>query len=113
MLIKKKPLSGKQTFRAGWPDKVVDGVAVEEKKWKDKMRPNQRACHDWLYQVTGKYPLIEATDEQGTTIVFKNYMEFEEWLHFKGMNRNLVYSKSLTREEIQTLQKAGLCKPVV
>lgn len=82
--LKKIPVENIANFTSGWPDQVVDGRAIEQKYGNDKVRPNQRLCHEWLYKVTGHYPLIEYTDPvDGSVFVFKSYHEFDLWKHKK------------------------------
>jgi hypothetical protein len=66
-------------IRGGWPDRIVDGVAIEDKRGLDTLRSNQVLVHEWLFQSTGRYPVIEYTESDGTILKFNNYKEFLSW----------------------------------
>jgi hypothetical protein len=63
----------------GWPDRIVNGVAIEDKRCGDKLSAVQIACHEWLKRVTGKYPLIHYSDSSEKLHVFRSYKEFYKW----------------------------------
>jgi hypothetical protein len=40
-------------IRGGWPDKIVDGVAIEEKSGADRVRKNQQLVHELVLPADG------------------------------------------------------------
>jgi hypothetical protein len=67
------------TILGGWPDRITNGVAIEDKRGGDILSASQIACHEWLKKVTGRYPLIHYTDKHLKLHVFRSYKEFYKW----------------------------------
>lgn len=118
----------KETIRGGWPDRITNGIAIEDKTYPDKLDQNQILVHEWLFKKTGIYPLVKYKNRFGKNRTFKSYKEFDLYrktkerafpqptyserakaiwlqrkLRDKRFNRN---HKSLIRKEIEnSLQK--------
>jgi hypothetical protein len=62
----------------GFPKKFVNGNAVTEKRGAERVTRVERVVHDWLYENTGRYPLIHYFDDTGKFYLFKSYLAFEK-----------------------------------
>lgn len=61
----------------GFPRKFINGEAVTEKRGAERVTRVERIVHDWLYENTGRYPLIHYFDASGKFHLFKSYLAFE------------------------------------
>lgn len=62
----------------GFPKKFVNGQAITEKRGAQRVTRVERYVHDWLYENTGRYPLIHYFDAAGKFHAFKSYLAFEK-----------------------------------
>jgi hypothetical protein len=62
----------------GFPKKFINGEAIAEKRGAQRVTRVERIVHDWLYEWSGKYPLIHYFDANGKFFRFRSYLEFEK-----------------------------------
>ena len=94
----------------GFPKKFVNGEAVTEKRGADRVTRVERVVHDWLYENTGRYPLIYYFDAHGKFTKFKSYLEFEKKVG-RADDHNAVEDAAAAARARRAKLKAAWARP--